>query len=87
MLEARCMPSVSLTVRYLSSPGTVTTTMGMMTEIREILYRTNKIPFTVFIRQQFARFPPDAASRSSTTRSLPLFSRSQSTMALRQSTS
>ena len=42
MLEARCMPSVSLTVRYLSSPGTVTTTMGMMTEIREILYRTKK---------------------------------------------
>ena len=44
-------------------------------------------PFAVFIRQLCARFPPDAASRSSTTRSLRPSSHNLSTTGLRLSMS
>ena len=56
MLEARCMQSVSLTVRYLSSPGTVTTTMGMMTE-RNIVWH-KKSSFYSFHPTTVCKIPP-----------------------------
>ena len=77
MLEARCMQSVSLTVRYLSSPETVTTTMDSIPPRFESLssnfYQLIRNKYSKLFMCRCVRFLPAAASRFSITKSLPLF--------------